>query len=349
MSENIQPENILLLTNQKIKAAVKYLKKKKIILLAGIILGIAFGAFYSTVKRPLYTGTVSFSIEGDDNSSGGGSLLSLAAQFGLDIGGGVGGIFEGENIIELFKSRKMIEETLLLPYDSSQKSFADAFLDVTGWRNNGNYKQNFFPVYRNVFNREHDSVMGEMYNYINKGLLYVDKPDTKLNIYYVTFKSNDEEFTKLFSQALVNEVSSFYITTKTNRASYNVQLLQKRTDSIRNAFDKSLYGRAGILDANLNPAFQTPTVGAEKEQANITVLGTAYGELLKNLELAKYTLLKQIPYIQVIDQPHYPLEVKTYPYWLYVPLSAMGFFCLFAGGLIGLLILRKAYDTYFKG
>jgi hypothetical protein len=65
-----------------------------------------------------------------------------------------------------------------------------------------------------------------------------------------------------------------------------------------------------LADANLNPAFQTPTVGIQRKQTDITVLATAYGELLKNLELAKFNLLRETPLIQVIDTPLLPLENK---------------------------------------
>ena len=79
----------------------------------------------------------------------------------------------------------------------------------------------------------------------------------------------------------------------------------------------------------------------------MTVLGTAYGELLKNLELAKYSLLKEIPYIQIIDIPHYPLDKKTYPWYIYVPLAMIGTFFLACGGLVGLRIMQKLYKLYF--
>lgn len=347
MSENDKTSNILLLNTQSVKATIRYLKNKRIYLIIAAVIGMSLGIFYCSIKSPLYSGTVTFSLEGDDNSSGAG-LLGLAAQFGLDIGGGVGGIFQGDNILELFKSRKMIEETLMLPYNNGTITFADAFLDITGKR--GDLQKVLFPVNaKPPFTRVQDSVMGEMYTYITKGLLDVQKPDQRLNIFSINFKSHDEIFTKSFVEKLVAEVSNFYVTTKTKRAKYNVEILQSRTDSIRRAFDRALYGRAAAIDANLNPAFQTPSVPAEKKQADVTVLGTAYGELLKNLELAKFTLLKEVPYIQIIDEPHFPLEKKEYPFYIYVPLAVIGLTIFCASVLIGLKIVRRIYRTFFTG
>jgi uncharacterized protein involved in exopolysaccharide biosynthesis len=42
------------------------------------------------------------------------------------------------------------------------------------------------------------------------------------------------------------------------------------------------------------------------------VLGSAYGEVVKNLELAKITLQKETPLYQIIDEPFLPLS-KTKP------------------------------------
>ncbi len=337
----------LSLNTRTIRGAILYLKRKYLIILIAVLLGMAFGIFYSSIKKPLYNGTVSFSLEGDEGSTGG-NLLSLAAQFGLDIGGGATGIFQGDNIMELFKSRRMIETTLLLPYDNSGVSFADKFLDITEWRKNYNWPTKLFPPdTTQSFSRFQDSVMGLEYEYITEGLLFIEKPDIKLNIYNITFKSHNEEFTKQFVQALVTEVTNFYVTTKSNRARYNVDVLQKRTDSVRRAFDRALYGKAALQDANLNSAFQLPMVGVEKKQTDIAVLSTAYGELLKNLELSKFALLKEVPYIQVIDVPHYPLEKRTYPWYLYVPLAMVGSFLLACIFLLGLKLLRKLYRLYF--
>lgn len=75
-------------------------------------------------------------------------------------------------------------------------------------------------------------------------------------------------------------------------------------------------------------------------------MGTAYAELLKNLELAKYTLLKQTPFMQVIDEPKFPLEKKTYPMLLYVPLSILLFTFLTVALLISLKLFRNTLHYF---
>lgn len=337
----------LLLTRSRIRNTVKYLKKKRFIILAAIVAGGVFGVVYCSIKKPLYKAELTFSLE-DEDKLGSGSLLNLASQFGLDIGGSVGGIFTGDNIIELYKSRKIIENSLLQPYDNSNQTFADAYLDISGKRRSANPASSLFPLNSSKkFTRLQDSIMGSLHEFFMKALLNVDKPDKRLNIYKVTFKSTNENFSKLYTETLVAEVSKFYTETKTKRAKQNVEILQNRVDSIRNVYNSALYGKASLIDANLNPIFQEPLVGIQKKQTDITVMGTAYGELLKNLELAKYSLLKQTPFLQIIDEPKYPLEKKTYPMWLYIPLSIFFFTFLAIFFLIAYKLAAKTY-RYFS-
>ncbi len=340
--------NPLLITTSRIRNAFGLLKKKWILIVLAALVGLTLGVIYSLIKKPLYTATLTFSLEGDDKASGS-SLMSIAAQFGFDLGGSVGGIFEGDNIVELFKSRKMIETTMLQPYENTGKTYGDIFLDIMN-RRPKEAPAKLFPINADAhtFSRLQDSAMGDIYELIAKSLLDIQKPDIHLNMYAVSFKCYDENYTKRFTETIVADVSKFYVDTKTKRERHNVDILQSRTDSIYRAYGSALSGRAGILDANLNPAFQTPLVGAQKKQTDITVLGTAYGELLKNLELAKYTLLKQTPYIQVIDEPRYPLEKKTYPMSFYVPLSVFFFTFLAICGLLGLRLMGNLYRAYIK-
>jgi hypothetical protein len=118
MNEQISNDEISLkeLLEKAKEWYVYLLSQWKIIVLAGI-LGAALGLTYSFIKKPVYTATLSFALEDDKGSGGGlGSALGLASSLGLDLGGGGGGsIFTGSNLTELFKSRSMVEQTLMTP------------------------------------------------------------------------------------------------------------------------------------------------------------------------------------------------------------------------------------------
>ena len=96
----------------KIGEWYRYLLSKWLIILLFGLLGGALGLTYAWFKKPIYTATTTFVLE-EDKTGGMGSLAGLASMVGLNLGGGGGGIFQGENILELYKSRNMIEKTLL--------------------------------------------------------------------------------------------------------------------------------------------------------------------------------------------------------------------------------------------
>ena len=148
-------------------------------------------------------------------------------------------------------------------------------------------------------------------------------------------------FSKLFVEEIVHQVALFYTETKIKKAKQNVDILQKRVDSIHNQLGDLITQRASNADANLNPIFQKVKIKEQKGQIDMTALGTGYGELLKNLELAKYTLLKETPLIQIIDEPKLPLKKKTYNIFLYAILGCFVFFIL----SIGFVIFLKLYNN----
>ena len=105
---------------QKGQAWFAFFKSKwKTILIAGIIGGL-LGLGYSFTKKTIYTAKLSFALE--EKGASGGGLSSLAAQFGLGVGGDGGGVFSGGNMIELLKSRFLIEKTLMSTVTINGKS-----------------------------------------------------------------------------------------------------------------------------------------------------------------------------------------------------------------------------------
>jgi uncharacterized protein involved in exopolysaccharide biosynthesis len=118
-------------------------------------------------------------------------------------------------------------------------------------------------------------------------------------------------FAKLFSEILVKNVSSLYIETKTRKYKNNVAILENRLDSVRKELNQDISGAAILKDQNSNIIRAQATVQSSKKQLNVQILTTMYGELTKNLEIAKYSLLREEPIIQVIDSPILPLEKKV--------------------------------------
>ncbi|MFA9192793.1 Wzz/FepE/Etk N-terminal domain-containing protein [Flavobacterium sp. FBOR7N2.3] len=292
------------------------LSKWKVIVLAGII-GAALGLTYSFIKKPIYTATLSFALE-DEKSGGLGGALGLASSFGLDLGGSGGGAFSASNLIELFKSRSMVEKTLLSPVivDGKMISLADMYIQNKEWRNNWKEKPTLAKLEfvsnadRKQFTRVQDSILGEIYKDLSKSALAVAQKDKKISIISIDVSSQDELFAKYFCEALVNEVSDFYVETKSKKAKENMLILERQTDSVRRELNGAITGVAVANDNtfNLNPALNVRRAPSARRQVDVQANTAILTELVKQSELSKVTLRKETPLIQIIDKPILPLN-----------------------------------------
>ncbi|MBB5636603.1 uncharacterized protein involved in exopolysaccharide biosynthesis [Pedobacter cryoconitis] len=299
------------------------LSKWLIIVLFGLLGGL-LGFVYAYYKKPVFTASTTFVLE--ESGSGGalGGLGGLASMVGVDIGGGGGGIFQGDNILELYKSRTMIEKTLLTEatYDGKKDLLVNWYISFNKLRENWKEK----PLLKNlqfnnqkqsspVTSRLRDSVLSTIVSDINKNYLTVSKEDKKLSIIDAKVKSKSEFFSKAFNETIVKNVNDFYVQTKTKKSMHNIAVLQKKTDSVRAVMTGAIYSAAGITDAtpNLNTTRQSQRVApVQRSQFTAETNRAILIELTKNLELTKMSLLNETPLIQVIDEPIYPLPKEQF-------------------------------------
>lgn len=293
-----------------------FLTKWRIIGLVAIAGGL-LGLTYTIVKKPNYTATLSFALEDNGGGGGLGGALGLASQFGLDLGGSGGGMFVGSNLTELFKSRNMVEKALLVPFtlENKQTNLAEFYIENKGWREK--WKDNprlnklfFFPRLKNEpHTRVEDSILGIIYKDLSKNVLDVYQKDKKVSIVTIEVVSKNELFSKFFCENLAKQVSKFYIDTKTKKSQINMDILQHQSDSIRNALNGAITSVAIADDNtfNLNPAMNVKRIPSSKRQIDVQANIAILSELVKQTELAKITLRKDTPLIQVIDRPILPL------------------------------------------
>jgi len=335
----------------KISDTMGYLKSQwwKLLVL-GLVGGLG-GFFYAKFQKPDYTAKLTFALaEGGDKVGG---LGSIASQFGVDLGGGSGGAFSGDNLLELMKSRLLIEKTLLTAVDSNgkQKLLINQYIDFNKPKKPKARKPTDpLPVIfssKNLnsdqFSLTQDSFLGKVCGDLAKKNLTVSKVDKKLAIVSVSFTGNDEWFAKHFTQVLTQNVTEFYVETKTRQMRKNVMMMEHKVDSVKQALGRAMYGVASEVDGNQYLVRGVAKVPQAKKQLEIQVLSTMYGELLKNLELSRTLMAKEQPLIQLIDQPRFPLEKKKSSKLL----TAVGGAFLF--GFLGVitLLLKRWWKSQF--
>jgi hypothetical protein len=287
------------------------------ILLLGLLGGL-LGLAYAFWKKPIFTATTTFVLESGDSPSNLGQYAGIASMIGLDLNTG-GGIFQGNNILELYRSRTMIEKTLLseVSYHGKKMLLIDRYVDVNHLREQWAEKKHLrglkfqanwlqLPEFKR---RLQDSLLQDIAGDINKNYLVVNKPD-KNSIIRVDVNAGDEFFAKAFNDMIVFNVNEFYVQTKTRKSMSNVKILQSKTDSIRQNMNREIYSAAAVADAtpNLNPTRQLQrNAPIQRSQFSAETNRAILGELVKNLELSKMSLLRETPLIQVVDYPKFPL------------------------------------------
>jgi hypothetical protein len=287
------------------------LKKWLLFFISTLILGIG-GMIYASFQPVKYESKLLFALDEGGTGNGGSSLFSLASQFGFNMGGG-NDVFGGDNIMTIIKSRRMIEKALL-SVDSSAKNprtLISLYLESNGSKTK--QKIQFFANQpRNEFSREQDSLLYRTYEDFESDLIKISKPDKYLNLFEVEVLSTNEKFTKLFTETLVDQTNNYYKEIRSKKGLETLEILEQRVREMKDNLNTSITSKAIVQDANVNGAFSQAQVPVQKSQANIQTYGTAYAEMFKNLEIARYQYLKQIPLMQIIDNASYPMhKIKT--------------------------------------
>ena len=217
-----------------------FLRKKWLILLF-CLLGAAAGLTYALLKKNQYIAEVKFTSTIDnDNTS---SYLNLAQQFGLVSGMGSGNdAFSGNNLMELMKTPRLIEQTmfdtvlihqrpvLLFDYYLQSKQLRDQ------WKESN-------PVLASAsFNPDltkPDYLRDSILKLLDKDIaaqINIDKNDKELDFISVTVTDEDSVISKVFSEALVKTVTDYYIDITTAKNMENVRIFQAKADSLSRNF-----------------------------------------------------------------------------------------------------------------
>jgi len=279
------------------------------ITLISTILGFLYGKF----QPSSFKATTTFIVE-DKSGRGSGGLSGLASQFGIDAGGltggGGAGLFDGDNVLEIIKSRGIIEKVLLTKMDNNTngQTIADYYIQISDFKSafeskNINTKSlNFIAIAEGTKHSVvQDSILYILYAEISKNLT-VEKRNKKSTIITLQVSSPDQVFSKIFAEELIKQTSDLYIDIKTGNLSKSIGKIQRKADSLQNSL-------VGIYQNS----FQINMSRNDLSERDKTFSSTLYAEVVKNLETLKLSLINQTPVIQVLDTPKLPLFDQRIP------------------------------------
>ena len=300
---------------ERLKDWILFLFSKWGTIVLGTICILFFTISYNYLVKPTYFARTTFVLDNDSTSSMG-DLSSLASLAGINASSFIdaSSLFQIDNIQELYRSNTMIKKTLMSTANDGKKDFKliDRFIEVeklkNKWDKLGVNINNFEST--KTISRTKDSLIKELIKTIKKENLIVDKPSRKTTILEIGFDHKDEILAKTFNENLVKIVNQFYNKTKTLKTGSNLKILQRQSDSVKIVLDTSIMLLAEIDQSipNPNPLSKVNLVPYQKAMIDVQANSAIYQELLKQLELAKVTHRNNMPLIQVIDSPNYPLE-----------------------------------------
>ncbi len=299
------------------KAMVSYWVGLRKIILITLFLVSGVVLLYSFIQKQQYEATTSFILE-EKSATGGGGLSGLASQFGFDLGGlGAGGsIFSGDNILDILRSRHIVEKVLLSKIDSSKGGQTLADLYIPQLRKDIPVVDYTNVVYPKPLNRLQDSVLYLIYDKIVQKNLVVDRVNKKGSIIKVTVVSESELFSKIFSDRLVFETIKLYVDQKTSVSNRNIARLEARADSLLRVLNNKSYQSASLQILDANTAFRSTAVPVELSQREKSISFALFSEVVKNLEASRMSLASQTPIINILDTAKYPLLNRKKSIWI---------------------------------
>jgi hypothetical protein len=298
---------------ESVKRFFSYLRSQFVLIALCGLVGLVLPLIYRALQKPAYAASTTFILE--EKSAGGGGLAGIASQVGLDLGslGSGSSLFTGDNILDIIKSRVIIEKVLLTPISgNSGKTLADLYVEFSGLGERLPAPVSFASL--GAHSVYQDSVLYVMYEQIAKKNVSVDRLNKKGSIFKIVTVSQNQVFSKNFAERLLKETTTYYVNVKTSSSLANVQRLQARGDSLLRVLNAKSYNAASFQILDPNVAYKSMSVPAEVSSRDKSIVFSIYAEVTKNLEMSRIALVSQTPVIQLLDVPKYPLmdDRKSY-------------------------------------
>ena len=282
-----------------------------ILVFSGIML---YRAFTTPI---IYPAKLTFMLNEDD-SGGMGPLGGIAASFG--IGGMNKGEFNLEKMLALSKSRNIIQQVLFEKgeVDGKNAFYANHLIReynlVNKWKNIEILEEftGFTHQYLSKFSRIENKALKYIHSVIvgsdNKKSLLTSTITENTGIVEMKISTTSEELSVNLVNLIYDKLSHFYIDKAIEQQQYTFAITKEKTDSLKKASDYAQYNLLKFKDTNRNLSLRRFEAQELILQRDAQILALAYGESLKNQELADFALKSKTPFIQSIDLPISPIH-----------------------------------------
>jgi uncharacterized protein involved in exopolysaccharide biosynthesis len=288
------------------------------ILFAGIIGG-SIGFAYAYLDTPKYNAQLKFVMRSDPSSGLSSGLAGLSSILGT--GTGPGGSGSGlERVIELIGSDRIIGNAILTKAEVNGKQdlLINHYIALQGyrkkWEKDSVLKKVNYPNGIQFVDLEFPQrkaikmIIGSLIGKDNTSRLIGKSFDKKSGVVTLAVTYKSEDFSIALTNAIYKEVIEFYSDQSLAATSNNVQVLNKKADSIRRELDATRRAFAKNSDHALGLLLQEDKVENKSLSFKENMLSLMYAEVQKNLETLKYIEASSIPSFSIIDQPYSPIR-----------------------------------------
>ncbi len=277
---------------------------------------VAYFGYKAFIKPVTYTAQLTFML---NDNQGSGGIASLLGQFSGLLGSS-GNDYKLERILEIAHSRRIISTTLFKKYtlDGQEDFFANHIIRIQRlhekWKKDTTLN-GFLFTRGNLasFNRKENKALLALYGEMIGGE-DVERPmfGTNLNddtsIMTLSLNSADEMLAIDLLNTLYEDISAFYIEKSIERERETLEILAQKRDSIGRLLNNNDVASAGFQDQNNGLLLEMNKVSGRRYQRTNNLLTIVYGEAIKNVELADFSMKSNTPFLSLIDVPIPPIK-----------------------------------------
>lgn len=309
-----------------------------------------FLAYRAWSAPPTFAAKLTFMVNEEDGTGLGG-VSSVLGQLGLGRAR-TAGRYNLDKIVELAKSRKIIQQMLLSPTQDSSTLIGNAFIEeyelAEQWEEANPEMKDFSFSHDSVaaFNTNERTALLALHGMLvggedNPGLISASY-DELSGILTLTCETTSEELSLDITRKQFEKLSQFYIDQAIERQQKTYELVRAKVDSIAAELSKADVNLAVYTDASNNLFSRVDQVKGQRIQRDILKLAAMQSEAVKNMEYAEFMLKNARPVIQELDIPISPLQPMKPSLLKALLIGAAVSFVLVSLYLIGRRMVREA-------
>ena len=308
-----------------------------------ILAVLAFQVYTVFSSRPYYPAKLTFMVNEQEGGGGLGAMAGVLGNFGL----GRGGDFNLEKMLELSKSRKIIQNVLLSKGDMNGKNdfygnhliklydYHEEWSEDTTGLNQFLFTHDSIPAFSRIENKVlmimHARVIGNKERGLEPLLRSAVSENT--GIMALNLVSLNEDISINLLREIYNELSEFYINKAIEKQKHTFDAIKSKADSLKQELSSAEYGLANFMDRNRGLYNKTDQLNQLRLEAKVKMLAAAWAKVEEQKEVAEFSLRDRTPIVQIIDLPIPPIKAVS------KSLVKAGAIAVFLGTFLGLLLI----------